>query len=270
MPRREPRPPQASHAGTAELLNGYRTTSLIVAAVQLGLPEHLAQGPVSPEPLAERVDADADALVRLLRGLAALGLVEENDDGHALTDAGAELLPGRPLRDLAVLVGEEYLPAWSRIADGVRTGRPAFPEVFGTGIWEHRERHPHLNDAFNRYLGRSEERAGEAIASVLDLDAARVIVDLGGGLGGVLAGLLRSDPRLEGILVDLPHVIEGASARLDAAGVLDRCRLVAGSFFERIPEGGDIYVLRYILHDWDDERAGAILRRCREAMHERA
>ena len=97
-----------------------------------------------------------------------------------------------------------------------------------------------------------------------------MIVDLGGGLGGVLAGLLRSDPRLEGILVDLPHVIEGASARLDAAGVLDRCRLVAGSFFERIPEGGDIYVLRYILHDWDDERAGAILRRCREAMHERA
>jgi hypothetical protein len=245
------------------LLLGYRASCLLAAAVEVGLVDRLLAGPAPEEDLARELPADLPCLRRFLRALLALGIVERRPGTVALSAEGRGLAD---LRDLARLVGAEYLPAWGRLAESVRTGEPAFERVFGVSAWRHREEHPDLDAALQRTLEAKERGQMAAVLDAVDLSGARRLVDAGGGHGADVVEALRRHTRLEAVLLERPALVEGARARLAAAGLSERCRVVGGSFFESVPEGGDVYLLKRVLHDWDDARCVAILQRCREAM----
>jgi hypothetical protein len=262
--RRRPRSEPPSSPGG--LLDGYRASSVIVAAAQLGVFERLAHGPSPVEELAASLKAHAASLHRLLRALASLDLVSTGSGRWSLTPSGRAYVPGASEKhDLAIVTGAEYLPAWAHLAHSIATGEPAFSRVFGTSVWEHRAKHPALDAHFQAFLSRIEARIPEAILRAFDLSGRGLVVDVGGGRGGVLAALLERHPDVRGIVFEQPQVVaNGLGARAVALG--DRIRAVGGSFFDSVPAGGDVYLLARVLHDWDDESACAILRRVRAAM----
>jgi O-methyltransferase domain/Dimerisation domain len=253
-----------------QMITGYTSAQVVHVAVQLGLPDLLADGPRDVGELATAAGAHAPSLARLVRALAALGLVAEADGGRIeLTELGAPLrsdVPGS-LRDAVLfLVGEWAWRAWGDLLYSVRTGEPAFDRVFfmtNFEYWEHNPEAGAIHDAFFRTMART---TSAPIVAAYDFARFGTIVDVGGNAGALLAAILQAHPGVHGILFDLPHVVAGAGPVLVEAGVADRCVVVAGSFFDSVPAGGDAYVLKYVIHDWDDERAAAILKRCRAAM----
>ena len=253
------------------LLSGYRNTALLYVAAKLKLADLLADGPRSSAELARSLGAHAPSLHRVLRGLVVLGMCSEENHGRfALTPSGTCLraeMPGS-LRDLAVLCGEECVAAWGGLVHSAMTGEPAFKHVFGMSQWEHRKQHPELNECFNAWSRQGTSRVAGAILAAYDFSAFRTIADVGGGLGTLLAAILKAHTSVTGILFDQPHVVSGARASLEAAGVAARCRVVGGSFFDRIPDGADLHILKSIIHDWDDEQSLAVLRNCRRALKE--
>lgn len=252
-----------------EMINGYRQTCIVVAAIRLGVFDRLAAGPVADAALAGELEADPGALSRLLRALAVLGLVDREDGASALTATGRLLTGagfGAGLRAWAVLVGAEYMAAWGHLADSVRTGAIGFERAFGTTAWEHRASHPELGELFNVVTSGEQVRTIAALVRGYDFSGRRCIVDVGGGHGNLVAGVLARYPDARGVVFDLPHVVEGAPEALERAGVADRCQVVGGSFLDQVPPGGDVYLLKHVLHNWDDTRCTEILRSCRQAM----
>ena len=245
-----------------EMIQGYRATCLIAAAMQLDLVERLAAGPLAAEALASALGAHLPSLRRFLRALSAIGLVVDGARGVELTATGRELLKHSPgAWHWAVLTAEEYLPVWTRLRHSVLTGAPAFDEVFGMSAWDHRRQRTDLNAAFNA-MGDRAARTLPALTAAHDFSVCGLIVDVGGGQGQLLAGLLAAYPKARGLLFDQPHVIADAEhVRRDP-----RCETGAGSFFDAVPKGGDVYILQHVLHDWDDAAATTILRNCRAAM----
>jgi hypothetical protein len=260
------------------LVDGYLGTALVYVAAKLGLADLLADGPRASDDLARATQCHADALRRLLRGLVALGVLAETEDGRfALSPVGAWLRHEHPLslRPLAVLTGEEFLAAWGDLLHSARTGETAFPHVFGMTVWEHRARHPELNAQFNRWMGQLTQLANseQALVAAYDFSALRTICDVAGGQGALLAALLAASPASCGWLFEQPHVLAEAPALLDAAGVAARCALVAGDIFAAYPDelhGLAAYVLKNIIHDWDDAHSRVLLQRCRQAMGPRS
>lgn len=252
----------------AAMLDGYRATCLVTTAVKLGLVERLKERAVNHAELARELGVHLPSLQRLLRALTALGLLETRADTVSLSSMGRLLIAGAsPLYDLAVLTGEQYLPAWTALEHSVTTAEPAFDRVFGMNAWQHRAEHAEVGVCFDRRMGRDPARTVRAIEGAHDFSTTRSIVDVGGGHGGVVAALLARFSRLQGVLFDRAQVLAGAEQRLKSAGVLERCQVVAGSFFDGVPSGGDVYLLQHVLHDWDDERCVTILKNCRGAMH---
>jgi SAM-dependent methyltransferase len=253
------------------LLDGHRSTALLYVAAKLGLADLLANGPRSSAELAQVLGAHAPSLHRILRGLAALGVCSEEHDGRfGLTGLGKHLQASArgSLRSLAILSGEERAAAWGGLVHSAMTGETAFNRVFGMSEWEHRERHPELNECFNESLTESTARTAGAILRAYDFAAFHTIADVGGGHGALLAAILEAHPSVTGILFDQPHVVAGAGPCLEAAGVHARCQIVGGDLFDRIPDGADLHILKSIIHDWDDEHALAILRNCHKALKE--
>jgi O-methyltransferase domain/Dimerisation domain len=253
-----------------QVVTDYTSAQVVHVAVQLGIPDLLANGPCSVDELAAATDAHAPSLARLVRALAALGLVAEADGGRIeLTDLGAPLrsdVPGS-LRDAVLFrVGEWAWRSWGDLLYSVRSGEPAFDRVFCMSNFEYWERNPEagaIHDAFFQAMART---TSPPIVAAYDFARFGTVVDVGGSGGALLAAILQANPGVHGILFDLPHVVAGAGSVLTEAGVADRCVVVGGTFFDSVPAGGDAYVLKYVIHDWDDERAAAILERCREAM----
>ena len=251
------------------LLNGYRNTALIYLAAKLGLADLFDGESRSSAELAQALAAHAPSLRRVLRGLVALGVCSEEDDGRfGLTPLGRCLQTGAPgsLRCLAVLCGEESVGAWCGLLHSVMTGEPAFHHVFGMSQWEHRMQNPEMNEFFNKWLGEATAAVTGAILATYDFSAFATIADVGGGHGALLAAILKAYPSASGMLFDQPHVVSGARSCIETAGVAARCRIEGGSFFERIPEGADAIILKSIIHDWDDEKGLAILRNCHRAL----
>ena len=248
------------------LVDGYQATCLISAAVDLGLIGRLAAGPAQAGDLALDLGLDRASLERFLRGLVAIELVARGDDGYELGVLGRELNEDSLMQDLAVLAAREYIPAWSALAHSVRTGESAFPHAFGMTAWDHRERHPELGERFDRVMTRYQADAGRALSRAFDFTGRDVVVDVGGGLGEVLIGVLAGAPGSRGIVFDQPHVAAAAEVRIAAAGLTERCRAIGGSFLDSVPAGGAAYLLRHVLHNWDDAGCARILRNCREAM----
>ncbi len=252
------------------LIDAAWTTHAIRAACALGLPDLLAGPARTPDQLAQAAQCHAASLHRLLRALATLDLCRERDDGaFELTALGARLRPddGQSLHAWALLSGSAPWSArWGELDQSVKSGTSRRLRTTG------RDGFHHLDDAnaeaalFNRAMIEITRGVARDVLRSVDLSSARCVVDVGGGHGELLAAVLRTHPNARGVLFDLPHAIAAAAAALQAAGVRERCGCVAGSFFERVPEGGDTYLLKSVLHNWDDERCLALLQRCRAAM----
>jgi hypothetical protein len=252
-----------------ELIDGYRSTALLYVAAKLGIADLLSSEPANADGLAARLRVNTDALGRYLRALAAIGIVRTDDDGNfALTSLGSALRSGAPgsAKDCAILAGDEFFPTWGALLDAVQTGEPQFQRIFGLSAWEHREANPELSASFNSWLHEETAQAADSILRAYDFGSAREIADVGGGHGGLLSILLLAHPHLRGVLIDLPQVAAGARSTLEKSGMIDRCRIHGADFFNTVPARSDIYLLKSVLHDWDDARCQQILSNCRQAM----
>ncbi len=256
-------PPEA-----VRLLNGFRAYQLVVAACRLKLPDLVAAGVGDPEAIAELTETHAPTMRRALRGLAAVGFFKEQAPGRyvstQVSDAFRSDRPG--LRNTAVMLAGEGYRAWGELMYCLQTGEPAFERVFGKSRWQKMADDPEDAARFNAAMVEITQRVAEALLAACDFGGVRTIVDIGGGTGALLTRILIANPDAEGILFDVPAGLAGARAALEAAGVADRVQLVAGDFFESVPAGADLYLLKSIIHDWDDERATRILTSCRTAM----
>lgn len=257
-----------------QLIMGFRTTQLIFVAAKLGLADHLQHGAQTPQRLAQAVAADPQALYRLLRALASLGIFTELPDGaFALTPLAEYLRSDVALsvRSLAVLYGEEWLwRAYGQMLHSVRTGQPAFEQVHGEPLFDYLSGRTEAAAQFDEAMSGYSAQEADAILAAYDFSTVTRLVDVGGGHGTLQAALLHTYPHLSGIVFDRAPVIAGARRLLDEAGVGGRSDCVAGDFFTAVPEGGDAYLLKSVLHDWDDADASRILRVCRQAMAEPA
>ncbi|HEX2314222.1 MAG TPA: methyltransferase [Thermomonospora sp.] len=253
-----------------DLLRGWWRFSALHAWVELECSDHLAGGPLTAGELAVRCGAHAPSLARLLRTMASLGFVTADPERgtYALTETGAMLRADVPdsMRPGIIVVGEgESWTAMRRLADTVRTGRSYFQEHHGS-LYEYYADRPHLETAFASYMTARSRSFARGLLAVCDFSGARTMVDVGGGVGTILAEVLTAHPDLHGVLLDLPTVTVAAHAYLEAQGVADRCEVVAGSFLEEVPAKADVYLLASILHNWPDDVALTILRTVREAM----
>ena len=163
-------------------------------------------------------------------------------------------------------LGQEHYPAWGNLMHSIKTGEIAFDNHFGVDIWGYFTQNPEDAAVFNDSMSGMTAAANEAILSAYDFSSFNKIVDVGGGHGGLITSILKQNPQAIGVLYDADVVISGAKPRLEAAGVADRCKAVAGDFFKEVPDGGDAYVMKWIIHDWEDEKAIRILNNCRSRM----
>lgn len=260
---------QANLDRLVTLFRGYRYSQATYVMAKLGLADALAAGPATAAELADRIDVNAEALARFLRLAAFCGLVTEvSGDRFELTEVGKLLRVGvdGSMNALAIMLGEEHYAAWGSLLYSVKTGKPAFDHVFGSPLFDYLAKNAEAQATFDAAMSSGVDVYLAAVADAYDFRA-RTLVDVGGGNGSLSAIILKRHPQVEAVIYDQPQVLEGADRYLTEAGVRERCRLVPGNFFESVPEGGDVYLLSNIVHDWDDERATRILKNCREAMN---
>jgi hypothetical protein len=249
-----------------DLLYGYRLSQATSVAASLGVADALAVGPRSVAELATELACDTTTLYRLLRLLAAAGVFHEDGERRfSLTPVGELLrhdIPGS-MREPAILQGRpEVLAAYGKLEHAIRTGENAFEAEFGESVWAWRGRQPELASQFNRTMAAWSGMVAPALAAAFDFGSVGTVADIGGGSGTLLAGVLGAHPTLRGIVFDQPAVVAEAEPVLDHAGVRDRAELVGGDFFVDVP-AADVYVMKSILHDWDDEECIRIVRTIR-------
>jgi hypothetical protein len=254
-----------------ELINGYQVSQALYVAATLGIADLLDGGPRSADELAAETGTHAPSLYRLLRALAAVRVFHEDGERRfSLTEVGDRLRSDAPgsQRGWAAFVGRPYqFATWSHLLHSICTGENAFRHVHGTGAWEYRAEHPEESEIFDAAMTSVTKRVNAAVLDAYDFGGFGTVVDVGGSRGVLLAAVLSEYPAMQGVLFDLPHVVAGAGDVLGRAGVADRSQVVGGSFFDDdLPQGGDAYVLKAIVHDWDDEPSTEILRACRRAM----
>lgn len=251
------------------MITGYWVSQAIYAAAKFGIADELQGGPRAIEELAAATSTDPDALYRLLRALASVGIFAEAPGRRfSLTPLAEPLQSGVPgsKRALALMSGDEQFVAWSEVAYSIQTGKTAFDKVFGKPIFDYLGEHPEKARVFDAAMVGIHGRESAAVLGGYDFSGIETLADIGGGNGSQLTAVLQRHTAMKGLLFDLPHVIERAAERVAAAGLANRCQLVAGSFFESVPKGADAYVLRHIIHDWEEEKALTILRNCHRAM----
>lgn len=262
-----------SEASTSQqldrMITGYWTSQAIYAVAKFGIADLLKDGPCTVEALAEASSTNADALYRLLRALASIGIFSEGSPKEFSLTPLAEPLRSDvegSKRALALMSGDEQFQAWGDIVYSIQTGNTAFEKVFGKPIFDYLGQMPEKARIFDAAMTGIHGRETGDVLDAYDYSGIEVLADIGGGNGTNIAAILQRYPTMKGILFDLPHVVERAKEHVDAAGVSDRCQLVGGNFFESVPEGADAYLMRHIIHDWDDEKSLTILRNCRAAM----
>jgi O-methyltransferase domain len=266
--------PQAAAAETPDQLirrmtTAFQMTQLVHVAAKLRIADHLASGPKPVAELAAASGSHADSLYRVLRALAGYGVFAEEDGQRFRLTPAAELLRSdgpNSMRAAAEARGEDWMwRSWGALIDSVKTGKTGFDLVYGKNTFDWLAENPAAARLYDDFQADLTRRSATAVASAYDFSSARVIADIGGGNGTLLAAVLERNLNSRGILFDLPHVVEAAKKTLPAA-ISRRCELVGGDFFKAIPRGADAYLLKSILHDWDEEKGRAILGRIREAM----
>jgi hypothetical protein len=251
------------------MLTGYWISQSLYVAAKLGLADLVKSGPRSAEDLAQATGTHAPSLYRLLRALASVGVfAEEHDRRFALTPL-AECLRSDTAgsqRSLAIMMGEEHFACYGRLIDSVRTGETAFDKIYGTGVFDFLSAHPEQGRTFDEAMVGVHGEETAAMLAAYDFSGIGTLADVGGGNGSLLRATLEKHPQLRGMLVDLPNVVARAKANFAAAGLTDRCQAVTGNFFESVPGGADAYLMRHIIHDWDDQKASLILRNVHRAL----
>ena len=261
-------PPEAI---LSQMLFGALMQQGIYVAAKLGIADLLAQKPQTAEELAAATETHAPSLYRVLRTLAGAGIFAENaDNKFELTPIAALLRSDTPnsMRDFALLLGDEWhWRIFSELKHSVKTGETAQAKVFGNELFEHLAQNQQDAETFNRAMTSHSLAAVPAIVEAYDFSGVGKLADIAGGHGILLAGVLKANPQVQGILFDLPTVIKGAGEWLAKEGVGDRVELAAGDFFESVPSSADAYLMKHIIHDWDDERSIKILQNIGAAMN---
>ncbi|MEV5985409.1 methyltransferase [Streptomyces sp. NPDC052051] len=267
-------PPMAAalppHVRLLLLTDGTRVSRVLHVIAELGVADQLAGGPLTVDELAERTGTHAESLCRVLRVAAAFGLFEEGSDGcYGLTELSEPLRSDvrGSQRDMVLYNGtDELWRSYGSLLHTVRTGEPAFEQVYGHGFFEHLEQHPRTGALFDRAMTGMSRATTAMLFDSFDFGRFTRLTDVGGGHGYFLSEILKRHPGVVGTLVDRPAAAEQARKLLEDAGVADRAEVVAGDFFQPLPPGADAYVLKAVLHDWADDDAVRILGRIRDAL----
>lgn len=265
----EPNKEVPPSAAILQIIIGFWMSRAVGIIAKLGIPDLLKDGAKTAEELAAATETHGPSLFRVLRALVSTGVLRNEDGRFALTPLSETLVTDAPgsLRWFVVSeLGQEHYPAWGNLMHSVKTGEIAFDSLYGMDIWQYFEKNPDDAAVFNDSMSGTSTAVNDAITSRYDFSAFGTLVDVGGGHGGLITGILKKNPRLKAILFDAPEVIEGSRKKIYAAGIGDRCEMVSGNFFESVPAGGDAYIMKWIIHDWDDDRSIQILRNCREHM----
>jgi hypothetical protein len=253
------------------LLTGHWLAQMLFAVAKLGVPDVLGTKALAPDAIAARVGANAAHLRRLLRALASSGVFSEDARGRfKLTPLGNTLRSGRgSVRDFALMIVAPYnTRSWERLDEAVVQGKTAFDLAFGEPIFEYLKKHPDDDRQFSASMAAISGTENDAVARAYAFGRHERLVDVGGAHGHLLATILRRHKKLRGVLYDQPQVVAGAAASgfVSVPGVRERCEVVGGSFFDSVPAGADAYLMKYIIHDWDDAKCARILGHCRDAM----
>ncbi len=253
-----------------QMMSGLWVTRGIYVAAKLGISDELKNGPKTVSELAAATCTNEDSLYRVLRMLATTGVYQETPgrtfsltplSETLLSDVKGSLRPGA----IAEL-GEMHYAAWGNILHTVKTGEIAFDAHFGMNVWEYLENEAEKADNFNRYMAGSSELLNQAISQKYDFSGYNTLVDVGGGLGGMISAILNANPELKGIVFDAPSVVAKSKEFLAERGLSGRAEAIGGDFFESVPAGGDIYSMRWILHDWEDSKCLTILENIKKVM----
>jgi hypothetical protein len=252
------------------MINGYRVSQMIHVAAKLHIADLLAAGPMTVDQLADATRTHAESLRRILRALASFGIFSENLDGSfRLSPLATYLQKGVPGSQwaFAASIGEPWWWApWGQLLHSVQTGEVAFHCIYGEGLFEYLRKNEPAAMLFNAHMRAMTEAEAQGIVAAYDFSRAPLIVDIGGGTGALLFAILKSLPEARGILFDDVSVVAEAQGRFGDLELAQRCSFVPGSFFASIPAGANLYLLKDILHDWDDQQAIDLLHRLRLAM----
>ncbi|MGF9753863.1 methyltransferase [Microvirga sp. 0TCS3.31] len=255
--------------GVLELVSGLIEANTVYAVARLGVADALAGGPRTAADVAGELGTHPDATFRLLRAAAGYGVLRQDGDRFALAALGRPLLSDAPdsMRAVVLMIGDpRYQSVWSRLPESVTTGEAQAEAVHGVSMWGLLEREPDYAATFNEAMSRLTALDWPTVAAAYDFTPFLRIVDVGGGHGELLASMLGAAPAAEGVLLEQESLLPDARDRLSQAGVLARCRLEGGSFFDGVPDDGDLYVLRRVVHDYADEPALALLTTLRRDM----
>jgi hypothetical protein len=229
----------------------------------------LISGPKTAAELAAATNTNEGALYRVLRALASIGVFSQIDG-----DKFANSPLSEPLRKgiddsqwaMAVMMGEEHYDAWGKLLYSVQTGQGSFRHLFGEGVFEHLSKHPQQAAVFDAAMSSIHGKETALMADAYDFGQFQTLCDVGGGNGSTLSTILQRNPKLQGVLFDLAHVVERARPKVAEAGVADRCQFVSGDFFQQVNVTASAIMMRHIIHDWDDARCITILKNCRDAV----
>lgn len=253
-----------------QVITGYMASSSLYVAVLLNVPDHLSSGPKTATELAQATGANEDGLNRILRLLASIGIFEQVEPrGYGLTPASQLLrkdVPGS-LRGMALFLPDPlHFRIYANLKHSVMTGEPAADMTVGMPLFEYFAEHPEDSEIFNNAMTSFSAPVAGAAVEAYDFSKYGTIIDVAGGHGEVLMTILKASPKSKGVLAEIGHVVEGAKPRIAAAGLANRCEAVECDFFKAVPAGGDAYVMKHIIHDWDDKRASTILNNIRTSM----
>ncbi len=258
------------HLALFQMVTGHYLSRAICVAAQLGIADLLNNGPRSSDELAKATATHPPSLNRLMRMLSSAGVFAEEENGSfSLTPIGAWLRGGiaGSRRSVALLfAGTMMHNSWTELLYCVQTGKVAFEKAAGHDPFQYMKEHPEEAAIFNEAMTASSTQSAVAVTAAYDFSQFGTLMDLGGGHGVLLATILKANPKLRGVLFELPHVIEGAKKRIADAGLADRCEVVSGDFFEGVPGGADAYMMKSVIHDWDDAKSVSILQNCLRAM----
>jgi hypothetical protein len=265
MPEEKSAPDQAAVELLFRLRWGWLASQGIYVAAELGIADLLHDGPKTVDQLASSTGAHPQSLYRLLRMLAGYGVFADDRAGRFELTPAAALLQTGVLRDAARIMIPAEWNAYGDLLHNIKTGESAFNHVYGFGFFDYLSTHPDAQVRFDRGMASRANAENPVVASAYDFGKFRRIVDVGGGRGGLLAEILKAHASPKGVLFDQLQVVAQPDY-LKAADVLDRCEVIGGNFFEAVPKGADAYVLKRIIHDWNDDTGAGILRRCRDAV----
>lgn len=252
-----------------QIFSGSWITQGVWVVAELGIADLLAEEPQTAETLAEQTHTNSDALYRVLRALASVGIFTKDTHGRFSLTPLADLLRSDVAgsqRAFAIMMGAEFHKAWGELLHSVRTGEPGFQKRFGMPFFQYMTENTERHIIYDAAMTGVHGAETEPMINAYDFSSFRKVVDVGGGNGLVLAAILNRHPAIQGILFDMPAVADRARPIISGSGLSGRCEIVGGDFFSSVPDGADAYVMRHIIHDWEDQDATTILRHCQEAM----